>query len=163
DCLARSKIHSSATDNRAAGPGRPAPVAAWTRSRPCGTAQADVRCREHKVAVTHVDPEQSTLNEHALFVELAACSGIIAPMLAGERVVGALSLGAARRYCQTDLDLAVELASSCAQAIENARLYLVARRATQVRDTLLAAISHDLKNPLATIGAQAQLLRRARS
>lgn len=97
---------------------------------------------------------------HGLFVELGACSGIIAPMFAGEKVVGALSLGAARAYCETDLALAAELADRCARAIDNARLYSLAQQATQLRDTLLATISHDLQNPLATIGAQAQLLGR---
>jgi signal transduction histidine kinase len=100
------------------------------------------------------------VEEHPLFVEFGAESGIIAPMLAGDTVVGALSLGAVRPFCETDLELAVEFASRCAQAIDNARLYRRALQATELRDSLLAAISHDLKNPLATIGAQGQLLAR---
>jgi signal transduction histidine kinase len=107
---------------------------------------------------TLVDPE-----EQLLFAELGACSGIIAPMLCGERILGALSLGSARRYCEADLPLVEELASRCAQALHNASLYRAAREAIVVRDTFLATVSHDLKNPLATIHGQAQLLRRLRA
>jgi signal transduction histidine kinase len=95
-----------------------------------------------------------------MWSELGAGGGIIAPMLVGERVLGALSLGAGRDYCEADLAFAEELASRCAQALENARLYRLARQAIELRDMFVATISHDLKNPLATIGGQAQLLRR---
>jgi signal transduction histidine kinase len=98
--------------------------------------------------------------EQPLFLELGAASGIIAPLVLDGRVLGALSLGAERRYDDRDLALADELASLCAQALDNAQLFRNAREATELRGTLLATISHDLKNPLATIGAQAQLLRR---
>jgi signal transduction histidine kinase len=94
------------------------------------------------------------------FAELGAAAGIIAPLVLGERVLGALSLGAARVYDQVDLALAEDLANRCAQALNNALLYRSAREATELRDTFLATISHDLRNPLATINGQAQLLRR---
>lgn len=100
------------------------------------------------------------VNERREFAELGAASGIIAPLVVGERVLGALSLGAARSYCQADLELAEELANRCAQAIHNALLYRVAREATELRDVFVATISHDLRNPLAIIGGQAQVLRR---
>jgi len=38
--------------------------------------------------------------------------------------------------------------------------YRHACQAIEVGDTFVATISHDLKNPLATVGAQAQLLQR---
>jgi signal transduction histidine kinase len=45
-------------------------------------------------------------------------------------------------------------------AVENARLYQDARMSAQAREELLSIVSHDLKNPLASIKGYAQLLRR---
>lgn len=91
---------------------------------------------------------------------LGAPSGIIAPLLVHDRILGALSLGSARGYCESDLALAEELAARSAQAIEHALRYRQATDAIEVRDTFAATISHDLKNPLAIIRGQAQLLKR---
>jgi signal transduction histidine kinase len=56
--------------------------------------------------------------------------------------------------------LADEFAGRCAIALDNARLYRRSLDALELRDAFLATISHDLKNPLALIAAQSQLLRR---
>jgi signal transduction histidine kinase len=45
-------------------------------------------------------------------------------------------------------------------AVDNARLYQEARTSLQTREELLSIVSHDLKNPLASIKGYAQLLRR---
>src|SRR5262249_36470848 len=47
-----------------------------------------------------------------------------------------------------------------AMAIENARLYRVSVRATQLRDQMLSIVAHDLRNPLSTILMQASVLKR---
>lgn len=47
-----------------------------------------------------------------------------------------------------------------ASAQEKARLYKQARDAIRIRDELFSIVSHDLKNPVATIKGFAQLLRR---
>jgi len=54
-----------------------------------------------------------------------------------------------------------EIATQARQhADESARLYQQAQEAVNLRDELLAAVSHDLKNPLATVMGFTQLLRR---
>lgn len=63
-----------------------------------------------------------------------------------------------RRYDETDLALAEELARRAALAIENARLFTEAQRATRARDEMLGVVAHDLRNPLNTITMGAELL-----
>lgn len=111
-------------------------------------------------------------------------AAITVPMLARGRTLGAITLVAAesgRRYGPEDLALAEDLALRAALAVDNARLYREAheRAATQVelnealqnamtqlerelqtRDEFLASASHDLKNPIAGIKGNAQLLLR---
>jgi signal transduction histidine kinase len=99
----------------------------------------------------------------ALLHALGMGSAIIVPLLARGRTLGTLTFatdGSRRSYEQADVLLAEELASRCALAVDNARQYRSAREALELRDTFLAAVSHDLRNPLATISGQAQLLRR---
>ena len=61
-----------------------------------------------------------------VFLELQLRSVMVVPMIAGDRVVGAIQLVSAesgRRYTHDDLALAQEIASRAAVAIENATLY----------------------------------------
>jgi serine phosphatase RsbU (regulator of sigma subunit) len=61
-----------------------------------------------------------------VFLELQLRSVMVVPMIAGDRVVGAIQLVSAesgRRYTDEDLALAQEIASRAAVAIENATLY----------------------------------------
>jgi len=51
-----------------------------------------------------------------------------------------------------------QLARLVAGAAENMRLYLAAQRASREREDVLAIVSHDLRNPLHTIGLSASLL-----
>jgi signal transduction histidine kinase len=94
---------------------------------------------------------------------LGVGSAMIVPMVAGERMLGALTLAGAEprpAYSLADVALAEELAERCALALDAARVYRRAGQAVELRDALLATVSHDLKNPLALIAGQAQLLRR---
>src|SRR6266849_3859536 len=96
--------------------------------------------------------------------------------------------GSGRRYDQIDLTIAQDLATRVALAIDSANLFREAReqaehhavlnvalretveardraladlqQALRTRDEFLASASHDLKNPLASIKATAQLLER---
>jgi signal transduction histidine kinase len=86
--------------------------------------------------------------------DLGLRSGMIVPLIAQDRVLGAISLIASEsghRYGPEDLELAEVLAERVALSVENARLYREAREATQIRDEVLSIVSHDLRNPLNTI------------
>ena len=111
-------------------------------------------------------------------------SAMTVPMIARGRTLGAITLVGAesgRRYTTEDLALAEDLALRAALAIDNARLYREAQdqaathvelnealraameqleRELQTRDEFLASASHDLKNPIAGIKGNAQLLLR---
>lgn len=63
-------------------------------------------------------------------------------------------------YTVDDLALLAELAERAALSIDNARLHQRVEAAVRVRDDVLGAVSHDLKNPVAAINIEAQLLAR---
>jgi PAS domain S-box-containing protein len=106
-----------------------------------------------------------------------------APLIAHGRVLGGmmLSFGGPREFGPEDRELFGALIGQCAQALERARLYELAvrtqadlrrsrderdrvlsdlRASLRTRDAFLASASHDLKNPLASIKATAQLMLR---
>jgi light-regulated signal transduction histidine kinase (bacteriophytochrome) len=97
-------------------------------------------------------------------------SFIAAPLVARGRILGEILLMGAesgRIYDEADLALADELARRAATAIENAGLYrrmqdafADARDAARARDELLAAVSHDIGNPLSAVVVNAQGLLR---
>ena len=77
------------------------------------------------------------------------------------KLVGSIAListNAAHVFGPRDVRLAEALAGRAALAIENARLYRDAQRASKAREELLAIVSHDLRNPLATIAIVGQRL-----
>jgi K+-sensing histidine kinase KdpD len=89
-------------------------------------------------------------------------SGLILPLNSRERVLGAISLFTASsrpRYVDGDVDLAGELASRVALAVDNARLYAAAGRAISARDEFLASASHELRTPLSHIKGFISTLR----
>ncbi len=59
-----------------------------------------------------------------------------------------------------DAELGRELASRASTALMNARLYQEARAATQLREQVLAVVSHDLRSPLEVIALTADSLIR---
>jgi signal transduction histidine kinase len=88
---------------------------------------------------------------------------MLVPLLAHGKLLGTvalISVAPSRVYEPEDMRVAQELANRAALAIENARLYGTAQRATQMRDEVLRIVAHDLRGPLAVIVIEAGLLRR---
>lgn len=99
---------------------------------------------------------------HLAYVRtLAPTSILIMPLIARDTTLGALSLAMldrSRRFSEADVPIASGVAARAALAISGARLYAAAVAATRVRDDVLATVSHDLRGPLASISANAELL-----
>lgn len=101
--------------------------------------------------------------EHAALVRGIGTRTLLAvPLVMRGRAVGAITLGAAgaRRYGRADLEMAEEVASRAAIAIENAELFEKAQRSVRMRDEFLMVASHELRSPLTPIKLQNQLIRR---
>lgn len=84
------------------------------------------------------------------------------PLHFRNEVVGVLTLGRsskAREYDDWTIALVREFARRSAMALDHARLYFTAQRATRARDVILGVVSHDLRNPITAIERCARLLR----
>ena len=89
-------------------------------------------------------------------------SMLVVPLGVGERTFGAvtlLALDGRPMYGAEARALAEKFASHASLALENARLYREARRATEGRDQVLGVVSHDLRNPISAIAMCASALR----
>ena len=97
----------------------------------------------------------------ARLLEFKVQSYVVLPMICRDEVLGALTFYSAhenRIFLQKDLPFLEIIASRCAAAIDNARLYDEARQATKAREIVLSIVSHDLRNPLSVIDLSAQML-----
>jgi PAS domain S-box-containing protein len=130
----------------------------------------DVLRRGRPELVDHVDDEWiTTTEEHTeaitLWRELGVRALYIVPLTVGDRTFGALTLldlgQRTSRFAPEGRTLAQQFAIAGSLALENARLYASARRATTARDEVLAVVSHDLRNPISAIAMCARILREA--
>ena len=89
-------------------------------------------------------------------------SFIDVPLVARGSVIGALVLfhdaASGRQYGPADLLLAEELARRAALALDNARLYQDAQRASRQREEVLGVVSHDLRTPLSVVAMHTRAL-----
>ena len=129
----------------------------------------------HEVGVVHLR-ETARDEEHLELMRTLGIAGYMTvPLSARGRSLGAITFVTAeedRRFGDTDLLLAEDLAHRCALTIDNARLYRDAERAQgdaeraqgnadqalRQRNQALAAVSHDLRTPIHTIQLQAAML-----
>src|SRR5256714_6696244 len=105
-----------------------------------------------------VDEENLTLLR-----ALGLKSLICVPLTIRGSTEGALTLLSAesgRTFAQEDCQHAMEFARRCSTALENARLYQLAREAIALRDEFLSIASHELRTPLTSMLLSAQGLER---
>ncbi|HEY0160355.1 MAG TPA: ATP-binding protein [Thermoanaerobaculia bacterium] len=99
----------------------------------------------------------------AMLRRLAFRSGLVVPLTARGRVLGALSFAIAesgRSFSNEDVQLAEDLGRRAGLAIDNARLYSELERASRAKDDFLAMLSHELRTPMtATLGWAGMLER----
>ena len=99
-----------------------------------------------------------------LWQKVGVRSLYIVPLVVGDRTIASLTLidvTSGHRFTPEMRTLAQRFALAAALALENARLYAAARRATSARDEVLAVVSHDLRNPISAIAMCARILREA--
>ncbi|MEP7346468.1 MAG: GAF domain-containing sensor histidine kinase [Gemmatimonadaceae bacterium] len=98
-----------------------------------------------------------------LLRELAPTSYAIIPLAARGRILGSLLFAtdgkSGRRYTSRDVDIVTELGRRISLAVDNATLYRAAEQAAHMREEMVAVVSHDLKNPLATIQLAVSFLK----
>jgi predicted ATPase/signal transduction histidine kinase len=87
-------------------------------------------------------------------MSLGSGSAMVLTLRAREHMLGTMTLVSATPYPAGEppnLELAQQLASRAAIAIDNARLYREAQEAIRLRDEFLSIASHELNTPLATL------------
>jgi PAS domain S-box-containing protein len=99
-----------------------------------------------------------------ILTDLRIQSYMTVPLLAGDRMLGALLLiaaGDSRSFDEEDLRLARDLGFLAGLSLENAHLHQEAQQAIQARDDILGVVSHDLGNPLQAVFIGIEALKRS--
>lgn len=93
---------------------------------------------------------------------LGVTSLMILPIISNNAVLGVLSLAygeSLRKYTPEDLTFMKEYCNNISTILENARLYEEIKRRDTSKDSFLATLSHELRNPLAPIKSMLELMK----
>ncbi len=143
---------------RAAGPGEEALSREALERRPvdreAGRGIGRVLRDGRPELVPDLDDHSVGGEELAVLRRVGLRSSLAIPLAAPSGVVGAAWFGRAARRPPFDdraVELATEIGSRVAIALDNAMLFERARREASLREHVLAVVSHDLRNPLSTV------------
>ena len=109
-----------------------------------------------------LEAHEESAESIALWQASGVRSMLIVPLKAADRAIGAITLLAVDEHRAFGPDvrpLADKFATLASLALENARLYRAAQRATEGRDQVLGVVSHDLRNPISAIAMCASALQ----
>jgi PAS domain S-box-containing protein len=113
-------------------------------------------------AATSITQDEELLD---IYRQLDPKSCMMVPLIARGQIFGTLFLATAseRRYTESDLNLAVDLACRAAMAIDNSQLYHQAQESNRLKDEFLSTMSHEIRTPLHAILGWAQTLARQKN
>ena len=126
-----------------------------------GKAQLHAEIPDQLLAAAVRDEE-----ELALYRKMGMRSAIIAPLIAREKPIGAITLVWAesdRRYTHDDLDFITDLCNRAALAVENAHLYQELEKAVRARDDFMSIAGMQVRTPLAALQLRLQTTLRGLS
>jgi signal transduction histidine kinase len=132
-----------------------------------GTALAEV-CRTGRTVVREDMAESPRFNEDSDLVDFGLRSRVAAPLPAGDRVLGMLSVSRRKvgSFSADDVSLITLLARQVATAVENIRSFEAERNAAEelrrlsaLRADFVSLVSHELRAPMASVIGCAATLR----
>jgi K+-sensing histidine kinase KdpD len=107
-------------------------------------------------------------SEEAQLVQLGVRSRIVAPLLAGARVIGLISVGRSEpnSFAEHEVELVSLLGRLAASAVQNIRAYESERRTVEelrrlsaLRADFVSLVSHELRSPMAAVIGAARTLQ----
>ncbi|NUP09986.1 MAG: PAS domain S-box protein [Polyangiaceae bacterium] len=115
-----------------------------------------------RVTTRYLDLIARDETHRELLAQLAPTSLAWTPLRARDSLIGTLLLISTdrdRAFMPEDAAFVEEVAAHFALAVDNARLFAVAKKAIAARDDVLSVVAHDLRNPLGAVLLQAGVLR----
>lgn len=137
-----------------------------THTQTADPAAAAIRTRRTQF-YPYLRADQAASTGLALQLESPVHTAIVAPLIARDNPLGAITLGMIRperRFSADDVALLEAVGLRSALSIDNARLYNQAQEAVRLRDAFLSLAAHELRTPLTALLGHTQLIqRRARN